>query len=331
MQSNATGTYSPWFWIPYVMLDQSGSPLPLMESECENKLGVYVYQKMTFNMHVYKAIATANRLFWTIHWAYHFLDQETLIFLCNGQVRPALGYGVVIWSQYPKKAQDTMSQSHQNGSNSSEPTVWGAPERLQLLTLTYIRYRGDMIQVYKYPNGLCKVQSHMLYTGHYKATIGHAMKFFQNKIQPYMIIRGSYTALFLAKTSLKRYILLPLAGLLHPSLVQLPGEYTPACTLQGDSSIIAFSVYCQLLIFADWTEAPLSIPIAHVGRFLMSQLPYIWFEPTILWLRVQRTNHSAIATRQLQHGLCQSFTQMYGILFQAVLSRPYLWTHSRTG
>ena len=39
-------------------------------------------------------------------------------------------------------------------------------------------------------------------------------------------------------------------------------------------------------------------PVAHAGRFLMSQLVLAGFEPTILWLGVRRANHWAIATRQ---------------------------------
>ena len=48
------------------------------------------------------------------------------------------------------------------------------------------------------------------------------------------------------------YILLPLADLLHPSPAQLPGEYTPAHTLQGATGnlgTIAISVYSQVLIY----------------------------------------------------------------------------------
>ena len=44
---------------------------------------------------------------------------------------------------------------------------------------------------------------------------------------------------------------------------------------------------------AEWTEAPLSPPVANAGRFLMSQLVLVGLEPTILWLGVRRANHSA--------------------------------------
>ncbi len=48
------------------------------------------------------------------------------------------------------------------------------------------------------------------------------------------------------------YILLPLADLFNPSPAQLPGEYTPAYTLQGATGnlgTIAISVYSQVLIY----------------------------------------------------------------------------------
>ncbi len=49
----------------YVMVDQSGSPVPLEESKCKD-LGMYVYvgQKMTFNRQVYETIASAQQTTW---------------------------------------------------------------------------------------------------------------------------------------------------------------------------------------------------------------------------------------------------------------------------
>lgn len=46
--------------------DQPGSLVLLGESECEKDLGVYIDRRMTFNRHVYEAIAKANRLLGTI-------------------------------------------------------------------------------------------------------------------------------------------------------------------------------------------------------------------------------------------------------------------------
>ncbi len=94
------------------------------------------------------------------------------------------------------------------------------------------------------------------------------------------------------------YILLPLADLLHPSPAQLPGEYTPVYTFQGarsNLSTIAIAIYRQVYSFtAEWTEASLSLPVAHAGGLLMSQLACTGLEPTILWLGVRRVNHLAI-------------------------------------
>ncbi len=54
---------------------------------------------------------------------------------------------------------------------------------------------------------------------------------------------------------------------------------------------------------AEWTEAPLSPPVAHSGHFLMSRLALAGLKPTILWLGVQRANHSAITTRRITKSL----------------------------
>ena len=57
---------------------------------------------------------------------------------------------------------------------------------------------------------------------------------------------------FCCRSQLKALYILPLADLLHPSPGQLPGEYTPAYTLQGamgNLRTIAISVYRQVLIY----------------------------------------------------------------------------------
>ncbi len=53
---------------------------------------------------------------------------------------------------------------------------------------------------------------------------------------------------------------------------------------------------------AEWTEAPVSSPVAHARQFLMSQLDYAGLEPTILWFGVRCANNSAITTQYSRGG-----------------------------
>ncbi len=173
------GRASPRF--EYEMIDQTGMPVLLEQSVCEKDLGVHVDQKMNFSTHVYQATAKANRLLGVIRRAYKFLDEETLLCLYKGLVRPSLEYGVIIWSPYLKKDQDAV-EAVQRRATRLVPGLQELPyeerlRRLQLPTLTYRRSRGDMIQVYKYLHGLYKVQSDILPRAHYQATSrGHALK-----------------------------------------------------------------------------------------------------------------------------------------------------------
>ncbi len=106
MQTHGLGHASPRF--KYKMMDRTGRPVLLEQSDCEKDLGVYIDQKMNFSTHVYQAIAKANRLLGALHRGYKFLDEETLLCLYKGLVRPSLEYGVVIWSPYPRKDQYAM-------------------------------------------------------------------------------------------------------------------------------------------------------------------------------------------------------------------------------
>ena len=53
---------------------------------------------------------------------------------------------------------------------------------------------------------------------------------------------------------------------------------------------------------AEWTEAPVSSPVAHAREFWMSQLDYAGLEATILWLGVRCANNSAITIQYSRDG-----------------------------
>ncbi len=107
---------------------------------------------------------------------------------------------------------------------------------------------------------------------------------------------------FLAEASSERltYFYYPWQTCYMHHLLKSLGSIHPLTRFKAPL-VIAISVYSQVLIYGWVKKAPLSSPIAHAGQFMLSQLLLAALEPTILWFRVQRANHSAIVTRLLSH------------------------------
>ncbi len=91
-------------------MGQTGRPVLLEQSDSEQDLGVYIEQKMNFNTYVSQAIAKVTDC-WELFvkcTMYKFLDEETLLCLYKGLVRPSLEYGVITGSPYLRKDQDAV-------------------------------------------------------------------------------------------------------------------------------------------------------------------------------------------------------------------------------
>ncbi len=130
-----------------------------------------------------------------------------------------------------------------------------------------------------------------LYTKHYtRPTLSIVITF------------SSYIALFLAEASWKRftYYLLPWQTCYIDHLLKSLGNLHPLTSFKAPQVLqlqlppLSITGY---LFTGEWTEAPLSSPVAQAGRFVMRQLAYTGSNPRSCSWCVQRANHSTIATQ----------------------------------
>ena len=124
----------------------------------EKDLGVHVDSHLNYAQHTCQATNKGNMLLAVIRRTCEYLDEESLMLLYKGLVRPAVEYGVVVWA--PRLQRDIEAiESVQRRATRLVPGLkeLSYPDRLRRLklpTLSYRRHRGDMIHTYKYACGI---------------------------------------------------------------------------------------------------------------------------------------------------------------------------------
>lgn len=168
----------------YTMKSNTSNELiPLITSEVEKDLGIYIDDKLSFNIHIQQAIAKANRLLGVIRRSFEYLDEEIILFLYKGLVRPTLEYGIAAWSPRLQKDIDAI-EAIQRRATKMIPNLKDLPyedrlRRLKLPTLTYRRYRGDVIHVYKYLHNTYDSPANKMFQRSDSQTRGHSLKLFK--------------------------------------------------------------------------------------------------------------------------------------------------------
>ena len=119
----------------------------------EKDLGVIIDDSLSFDTHIQKKVTKANALTGMIRRTFTHMDKDIFRTLFITIVRPHLEYGAPIWNPY-KKGVINMIENVQRRATKQVPGLRDLPymERLKLLnlpTLKYRRYRGDMITTYK--------------------------------------------------------------------------------------------------------------------------------------------------------------------------------------
>ena len=127
-------------------------------SEEETDLGVIIDSKLSFEKHMQTKINKANSVMGVIRRPMEYLDKENFKFLFTALVRPHLEYANAAWSPSLKK-HITALENVQRRATKYIPGFKDIPymQRLKLLnmpTLQYRRYRGDMIEAFKITHGL---------------------------------------------------------------------------------------------------------------------------------------------------------------------------------
>jgi hypothetical protein len=150
---------------PYQMSSQ-GTQITLESTTCEKDLGVHIDPSLNFSKHCEKAANKANRMLGLIKRSFDYMDEDMLVKLFKGLVRPHLEYGNVVWSPLFKK-DATILENVQRRATRLVPKLQGREyeDRLRALnlpSLVYRRHRGDMIEAYKYKNNIYKITEEIL-------------------------------------------------------------------------------------------------------------------------------------------------------------------------
>ena len=168
----------------------------LAETEAEKDLGVIVDRKLTFKNHVAQSTAKANRTLGVVRRSFDHLSDRTFVQLYKSLVRPMLEYGHSAWSPHQKQLQQEVENVQRRATKLigrlKTKTYPQRLKELKLPSLQYRRLRGDMIDTYKYVNGIYNTTSPRLepYSG--PDVRGNSKKLAKNQVR--LNVRGSFFA-----------------------------------------------------------------------------------------------------------------------------------------
>jgi len=116
-------------------------------------LGITFNHHLTFEQHINNKVNKANSLAGMIRRSFVHLDKEMFRTLFKSIVRPHLEYGATVWNPLQGNLITVIENVQRRASKRLPGMVHlSYKERLKLLdlpTLEYRRYRGDMIELYK--------------------------------------------------------------------------------------------------------------------------------------------------------------------------------------
>jgi len=122
---------------------------------------VWIDSDLSFDDHVYEKIKMANKMLGIINRNFSDLDESSFLLLYKSMVRSHLEYAGSVWNPY-KKGLIKDIESVQKRATKLVRCCKKLPyvdrlARLQLPTLKYRRFRGDMMEVYKILHGFYDV------------------------------------------------------------------------------------------------------------------------------------------------------------------------------
>ena len=116
-------------------------------------MGVIFDGKLSFDAHIQNCISKANRILGIIKRSFSYLDKELFLLIYKSMVRPHLEYANSIWSPKLKRQSAAIERVQRRATKLLyEIREWSYERRLKFLnlpSLKYRRYRGDLIQTYK--------------------------------------------------------------------------------------------------------------------------------------------------------------------------------------
>ena len=150
----------------YMGLNTDGARVKLQETLEEKDLGVWMDGTCKPSNHIAHAVCKANQILGLIRRSFTYIDCSLMRLLFTSLVRPHLEYGNVVWYPYLQRDIELL-ESVQHRATRLVPglaklTYEDRLRRLNLPSLVYRRHRGDMIETYKYMNGVYHVDSSQL-------------------------------------------------------------------------------------------------------------------------------------------------------------------------
>ena len=120
-------------------------------------LGVYFNDSLSFDDHIHIKSKKANSLVGMIRRTFTYLDQHMFKQLFTSVIRPHLEYGGPVWNPHLKKHIQTIENVQRRASKMipglSHLRYKERLKKINLPTLVYRRYRGDMIEAFKITHG----------------------------------------------------------------------------------------------------------------------------------------------------------------------------------
>ena len=162
-----------------IRIHNSTERVKLNPSDMEKDLGVYIDSELKFSKHVETQVNKANKILGLIRRSYEYLDCETMRLLFIALVRPHLEFANCAWGPTLEKDKNLI-EGVLHRATKCVPGLKDLKyeERLKAMkipSMSFRRFRGDLIEIYKYTHGLynCKSPFEIDQTGR---TRGHNYK-----------------------------------------------------------------------------------------------------------------------------------------------------------
>ncbi|RUS72071.1 hypothetical protein EGW08_020166 [Elysia chlorotica] len=139
-----------------------GECITLESVSTEKDLGVNIDSDLKFSQHVSIQVNKANRLLALLRRGFTVLDRESLPTLYKSIIRPHLEYGNVVW--HPRfKGDEEQLENVQRRATKLIPELKHLEykdrlEKLDMPSLYFRRARGDMIECYKFLQGIYNIK-----------------------------------------------------------------------------------------------------------------------------------------------------------------------------
>jgi hypothetical protein len=168
----------------YEMEAANGESVEIETTSCEKDLGIMIDNELKFSKHVETQVNKANKILGMIRRSFEHMDAPTMKTLFCSLVRPHLEFANAVWS--PKYIKDkNLIESVLRRATKCVPGLSDLEyeerlRRMKVPSMNYRRIRGDLIEMYKYTNGLYDTKEP--FERHVNSrTRGHSHKLFKER------------------------------------------------------------------------------------------------------------------------------------------------------